>query len=81
MKSTKEQEIKLVITVAVLSKMQTNLEELVEENQFRYEHKQNANRVISSIDRLLSKVLKGLDIQALKELEQINNELDNFLED
>lgn len=72
-------EQELTVLISILPNIMQRIDDLVEDGALRYEAKQKANRMIKGIEHFTDYVLKGMEIDALKDLEQISGSFDKYM--
>jgi arabinogalactan endo-1,4-beta-galactosidase len=70
----------LLVTISVLPNLMLRLEDLIEQGDLRYKPKQDAQILIRAIERFTNNIFKGMDLESLKQLEEISKLFDDFSE-
>ena len=70
----------LLVTISVLPNLMLRLEDLIEEGALRYKPKQDAQILFRPIESFTNNIFKGMDIESLKQLEEISKLFDDFSE-
>ena len=72
-------EKELVVLVSILPNIMQRMENQIEQKALRFEAKKLCNDMNKSIERFTNYLLKGMDIDALKDLELISKSFDEYL--